>query len=180
MSQPRPALDTALVRGEMTRDYTVRSCVGVILCFVLPLLVGGCATTGDPRVDTIFFSETKAKQRLDGERRELAATRQQTAELSQENDALKEKEAAVADEKSRLALAVARVELVNEKLGRVIKESVITDQAQIAKLKKKLADLLLDAEVIKNALNQSEEKRAMLAELERNIAEAQAQIDSIK
>jgi hypothetical protein len=55
------------------------------------LLFSGCETTGDPHHGGIFWSEDKARQRLDQKQRELNRIQSDTERIEQENRDLKKK-----------------------------------------------------------------------------------------
>jgi hypothetical protein len=63
----------------------------VALAFSALLLLAGCETTGDPHKGGIFWSEDKARQRLDQKRRELNRIESDTDRIEQENRELKQK-----------------------------------------------------------------------------------------
>jgi len=55
------------------------------------MIFSGCETTGDPHQGGIFWSESKAQQRLDQKRRELNRVESDTERVEQENRELKKK-----------------------------------------------------------------------------------------
>jgi hypothetical protein len=55
------------------------------------MISSGCETTGDPHQGGIFWSESKAQQRLDQQRRELNRVESDTERVEQENRELKKK-----------------------------------------------------------------------------------------
>lgn len=55
------------------------------------MIFSGCETTGDPHQGGIFWSESKAQQRLDQQRRELNRVESDTERVEQENRELKKK-----------------------------------------------------------------------------------------
>jgi hypothetical protein len=57
----------------------------VALVFSAILLFTGCETTGDPHKGGIFWSEDKARQRLEQKRRELNRIESDTERIEQEN-----------------------------------------------------------------------------------------------
>jgi hypothetical protein len=63
----------------------------VALVFSAVLLLAGCETTGDPHQGGIFWSEDKAKQRLEQKQRELNRIQSDTQRIEQENRELKKK-----------------------------------------------------------------------------------------
>lgn len=60
------------------------------LAFLAVVFLCGCETTGDPHQGGIFWSEDKAKQRLEEKRRELNAVESDTNRIERENRQLKE------------------------------------------------------------------------------------------
>lgn len=67
---------------------------GLIIC----LGTTGCETTGDPNRGGIFWSETKAQDRLHARQQELNALNRGTAAVDAENRRLQARERALADE----------------------------------------------------------------------------------
>jgi len=55
------------------------------------MIFSGCETTGDPHQGGIFWSESKAQQRLDQKSRELNRVESDTERVEQENRELKKK-----------------------------------------------------------------------------------------
>jgi len=62
----------------------------ISLAFSAFLFLGGCETTGDPHQGGIFWSEDKAKQRLEEKRQQLNAVESDTERIEQENRRLKQ------------------------------------------------------------------------------------------
>jgi len=61
------------------------------IAFAVAMISSGCETTGDPHQGGIFWSESKAQQRLDQQRRELNRVESDTERVEQENRELKKK-----------------------------------------------------------------------------------------
>jgi hypothetical protein len=61
------------------------------IAFAVAMIFSGCETTGDPHQGGIFWSESKAQQRLDQKRRELNRVESDTERVEQENRELKKK-----------------------------------------------------------------------------------------
>lgn len=86
---------------------------GIPLLFLGLLLAGGCATTGDPNQDTIFWSEKKAQQRLTERQSSINAQNQALVQERNRGAALQAQldESERKDEAIRTALRQAQADL---------------------------------------------------------------------
>lgn len=130
----------------------------------------GCETTGDPNSGGIFWSETKARQRLAEDRAQLGQARTEAASEQARTAALKNRRAA-----AQSTLARQRRELADLK-------------ADIAALKQQIAQGPAATQALKVDVDQVERKQMELsaddaltvAEKERELTALRADVDRLR
>lgn len=157
--------------------HRTRRGIGALL---LGAALAGCATTGDPSRDTIFWSRRKADERLAGERAVAADEQQRVAELSQRNQELREAGAAIEEQRTRLAREVAELSRECDRLSNVIHADDPRQADELAGLRRQVADLKAQTESIKAERSETEKTVGKAVdELEARITAASAHIRAL-
>lgn len=131
--------------------------------------LAGCSTTGDPNVDTIFWSKRKADERLAAERKTLETVQDQEAALRRESEELRTAERRSLEQRDRLQLALAILRLEIEKLQEAIDRSKSEHAEELLVLRQALVRLQTQSEL----LQKSEEQRAAKNETARTALETE-------
>ena len=149
-----------------------RKCAGMILCWLLSCGLVGC--TGDPNQGGIFWSESKANDRLSARRAALAQVRRDAAHDQAANDALHQQRGDLRQQTASQRAALARIDT---DLARLRAEVRANSAAETA-----LGSQLREVENRRAALRESDRSTepADTTRQEQELATLRAQVAQLK
>ncbi|HEY1107194.1 MAG TPA: hypothetical protein VGE76_01135 [Opitutaceae bacterium] len=154
----------------------------LVLCLAAaPLLLQtACTTTGDPNVDTIFWSKKKAQARLDAAGRVVEETQQKETAARDERARLRTEERRNLEQRDRLQLELAILRSEMRQLDERIQETPAPKEKEVETLRASLARLhRVSDDLAKSAIDRDTQSAAALADLAKQIADARKRIDLI-
>ena len=151
----------------------------VFLFWVAAFLLTGCATTGDPTKGGIFWSEDKAKIRLDNQRHMLSQTKAAAAQTKKESQKLSSRKSSLQAEIFRQEKILASLDRQVRQLKVQLVETKNLSSAKLAEKQKAEQELERIQQEITTLQNAQNKQQAAVARKKKKIEELSREIDSL-